>query len=355
MGAIVKGCVSRGAIDRELAALCTELDTVRLDEPRHDFVDQLHRVLETDITGFFAFDSSGSLQGFQFAGMPSSALSQYRHNVMRTDRAWGFFEPWAIPASQRNAIVVCQPERFLRGCPATRRRLGLTRGAYERLHRAFEAHTYPFYERHGYLSLWHLRVLLAENGRLIGWVGGMCERVPTREQRRRLRRLLPSLRRHAEFIRRTSDASRPLVDALLEQLSRPSFIVNAQGRILHANRRGLDALRDAAVHDHIHAAAELGDHPGSAYDVVPIAARGLAALRLVTERSCSTVPDPARFELTPRQAGVAAELCTGASNHAIATRLGIAERTVEVHLTAIYARLGVVQRSAAIARLLGPS
>jgi DNA-binding CsgD family transcriptional regulator len=56
-----------------------------------------------------------------------------------------------------------------------------------------------------------------------------------------------------------------------------------------------------------------------------------------------------RSELTPRENEVLAALARGARNRDIANQLGIAERTVKVHLASIYMKLGVESRTAAVA------
>jgi len=53
--------------------------------------------------------------------------------------------------------------------------------------------------------------------------------------------------------------------------------------------------------------------------------------------------------LTRRQQEVLAALCRGASNRDIAAALAISERTVKVHLNALFTKLGVGNRRAAIA------
>ncbi|MFY1698856.1 MULTISPECIES: response regulator transcription factor [unclassified Solwaraspora] len=55
--------------------------------------------------------------------------------------------------------------------------------------------------------------------------------------------------------------------------------------------------------------------------------------------------------LTPRQCQVAVELAAGATGEQIARQLGIAPATVRKHLEAVFARLGVRHRAAAVARL----
>ena len=59
-----------------------------------------------------------------------------------------------------------------------------------------------------------------------------------------------------------------------------------------------------------------------------------------------------RWTLTPRQAEVLACLAEGQANPAIAATLGIALRTVEFHVTALFDRAGVETRSALVASLL---
>lgn len=69
-------------------------------------------------------------------------------------------------------------------------------------------------------------------------------------------------------------------------------------------------------------------------------------------------PDPVRrdaFRLIPRQRQVADKLVRGHSNKAIAHALGIGEGTVKIHVTAILKTLGVLNRAAAVARLVAVS
>ena len=55
-----------------------------------------------------------------------------------------------------------------------------------------------------------------------------------------------------------------------------------------------------------------------------------------------------RFGLTARELEVLRALSIGARNSAIATQLGITERTVKAHLASIYTKLGVESRTAAV-------
>ena len=83
-------------------------------------------------------------------------------------------------------------------------------------------------------------------------------------------------------------------------------------------------------------------------------------LRGAANRTADAVPEePLRFrqwirertqwKLTPREADVLCWLCQGKTNDEIGIILGIAERTAETHALHIYPKLGVGNRSAAIA------
>lgn len=61
----------------------------------------------------------------------------------------------------------------------------------------------------------------------------------------------------------------------------------------------------------------------------------------------------ARHAVSPAQARVLALLATGASNRSMAAQLGVSERTVEVHITALLNELDADSRGGLIAFVLG--
>lgn len=67
-------------------------------------------------------------------------------------------------------------------------------------------------------------------------------------------------------------------------------------------------------------------------------------LHRVDERLRPTSPPAWAVPLTPREQEVARLAAQGASNSVIATTLGITERTVKAHLTAVFAKLEVADR-----------
>lgn len=96
-------------------------------------------------------------------------------------------------------------------------------------------------------------------------------------------------------------------------------------------------LKDAEPEDLIEGirAVARGESP-----LDPRAARGL-----LTRRTQAAV-DPLQ-ELSPREAQVLRLVVEGLLNKQIAQRLGITERTVKAHLTSIFARIGVADRTQA--------
>jgi two-component system, NarL family, nitrate/nitrite response regulator NarL len=60
--------------------------------------------------------------------------------------------------------------------------------------------------------------------------------------------------------------------------------------------------------------------------------------------------DPGAPLLTPREVEILALLGDGASNKAVARRLGISAHTVKFHLEAVFRKLGVTTRAEAVAR-----
>jgi DNA-binding NarL/FixJ family response regulator len=68
-----------------------------------------------------------------------------------------------------------------------------------------------------------------------------------------------------------------------------------------------------------------------------------AARQLLTSRGVA----PPKVDLTPRESEVLALVRAGLANKQIARRLGISERTVKAHLTSVFQRIGVADRTQA--------
>ena len=140
-----------------------------------------------------------------------------------------------------------------------------------------------------------------------------------------------------------------------------TFVVGRGGEILHANAPGEQLLARERVdiqrslvqavrgepHDHAWRLTALGDAlrpPGFIAVLDPASPRsgGAEGLR----------PGAGRWNLTARQAEVLELVARGATNAEVADALGIKERTVEFHLSALFDKAGVDNRATLIARLL---
>jgi DNA-binding NarL/FixJ family response regulator len=335
---------------RAIDELRRELDTVAIARPQitREHVTAAQSLIGADVFGYFTFDAAGGLDALAFSGLSAAVTTEYRRGV-RTDRTWGFVDPSQVPVRQQNRLVTFQARQFLDGETGTLRRLGMPNTHYRRVVEAFREHMYPFYRRNGFEDVWQLRAVLAVGSRLVGWVGALFERRPMRAQAATLATLMPSLVARAHHARRLAlGASKDsLVETLLELQPGACYLVTSSGEVSHANRAGREALSGSrAARDELRNALA-NPRAATGYEVFAVEG-GMHIARATAELSLNI----SRFRLTPRQAEVARALPTGATNRDIARMLGMSERTVEVHLTAIYERLDVDGRSAAVAKLL---
>jgi DNA-binding NarL/FixJ family response regulator len=81
------------------------------------------------------------------------------------------------------------------------------------------------------------------------------------------------------------------------------------------------------------------------------AAQGLVALEPDLARAWLRAPPPSESDavLTPRERQVLGLVALGLTNHAIADRLGVAERTAKFHVESILGKLGAQTRAEAVA------
>jgi DNA-binding CsgD family transcriptional regulator len=150
-------------------------------------------------------------------------------------------------------------------------------------------------------------------------------------------------------------------DTALSMIPQPTFVIDGGGQILHANGLGKDVLRQewSQVRRSLVQAAggqpgdlawritalESGEDPAEFIAVLEPEAQQPAGGR--GRRACVR-----QWNLTARQVEVLDLVAGGATNAAVAEELGIKERTVEFHLSAIFDKAGVDNRATLIARLL---
>ena len=205
-----------------------------------------------------------------------------------------------------------------------------------------------------------MRALICDGDTLLWWIGGYRQLGFTNRSVAAFNQIIPALRRRlvverflveGEFLRRG-------LEAALEAIPGSAFIVQATRGVQWANRAargqmGADATFRRRSLEEWRSAASV--HPMDVF--LPIDSPGLHRHALVVLRS-TTAPSPHRappalwVTLSPRQREVHEELCRGRSNRAIAGLLGISERTVEQHVTAILRVAGCSSRSELVAQAL---
>jgi DNA-binding NarL/FixJ family response regulator len=106
-------------------------------------------------------------------------------------------------------------------------------------------------------------------------------------------------------------------------------------------------------------AAIRGNHGGLRFELVPIRDGEVGSWIAIMKTSSPDAHIAAcvercrtRWALTPRQTEVLGHVTRGASNATIATIFACVERTVELHITAIFDAAGVDSRSALVAAVL---
>ncbi|MDB4960832.1 MAG: LuxR family transcriptional regulator [Myxococcales bacterium] len=207
------------------------------------------------------------------------------------------------------------------------------------------------------------RALLCDGPSLLAWFGGFHDQRVTRRQRRMLSAFLPAIRRRLSIERRLNAAPRlaAALEVALEQLGAPAFVIDGAGRVHETNSAGsaLLATRPTEVSAALRACIARAPTP-LPFELTPVAQRGtamhwLAILRESTAdaRIVEAVSAAAtRWMLTPRQRTVLEQVLRGEATTTIAATLGVSERAVEQHISAMFVRAEVANRAALVVAVL---
>jgi DNA-binding CsgD family transcriptional regulator len=278
--------------------------------------------------------------------------SLFRQLLVRTSPSLGaavFYDPRFVPPRERNRVIEARSW--------IERRHG--RGSWARSPMCTEVFRPFAVERYD-----QLRALVCEGPAMLGWFGGMTPEPVTPRQRRMLTALVPAMQRRLALERRLarSTLDQKALEAALEHLGTPAFVVDDVGRVEQTNAVGALLLAERAGDVRAALGDALADRANDALHfkltrlTVPGArAHWLAVLEVssVEDRIASCLRlSVARWQLTPRQAEVLALVARGHANATIATLLGTGDRAIELHLTALFDRVGVDSRAALISRVL---
>jgi DNA-binding CsgD family transcriptional regulator len=152
-----------------------------------------------------------------------------------------------------------------------------------------------------------------------------------------------------------------VVEETLESIAGPAFLVDRAGAIHEANAAGRHVLaNDPVTVGASLTAAVAASLPTREWSLAPLSGDGgpallLAVLRTRPSESPTAMPHEvarAQWKLTGRQTQVLELVARGLTNSLVAEVLGIREGTVEYHLTALFDKAGVCNRTALIGRLL---
>lgn len=211
-------------------------------------------------------------------------------------------------------------------------------------------------------SLKQHRALVCDGPALLAWFGVLQSQPVTARQDRLVSSLLPELRRTMALERQLAGepTSTAMLEVALDALGYPALICDARGRVHAANAaaRAITPTRRSELAARVaQFAAGRADHRT---EITSIASPGLPSLYLVAPR---TEPDnaayaaaiaaaAARWTLSPRQTEVLELVARGLANATVAAMLGVSERAVEHHVTALLARADVDNRARLVAAVL---
>lgn len=355
---------------KRLAELRTALGTLCVARPEAlpSLMSELRTLLRADAV--LSYGVAVTSEAFGVERLSSQGLS-WGNSVARaaldagmrgTRERWGLYNPARPQPAQRNAAVALPEARLLYDCLVQSGRLHCRLGLRAADLRFVEASVAVVQKTHtdvGLLDVKCLRVLLCDGPSLLAWVGGYRDAPFGDRERRLLNALVPDLRRRLILERALDTASfaGSALPVALEAVGAPAYLITATARVVQANTAGLARLREqpAALAERLRGA--LRGLP-TGITVTAIAKPGLLKHWLAVEQlACCTSDGSARlalaatrFGLTPRQTQTLARLAEGDSNKTIAAHLACAERTVEVHVGQLLAKLGVESRAALVAR-----
>ncbi|MBN1210560.1 MAG: helix-turn-helix transcriptional regulator [Myxococcaceae bacterium] len=309
------------------------------------------------------------------AGFPQASgelLDTLNGFLCQQSNPWGYFDPARPAPAQRNRALHFRPhaETEAQVAPlhdtgtAAWRRLGIGPSEQAQVRERVHEGTVTLYRRLGMEHMFQLRALVCEGPALLAWIGALRTEPFSQHEQRLLQELVPGLQRRLELETRLREAGLlgSALEAALEALGQPAYVVSSKGRVVYANSAGRAQAERAPRHltEAVQRHAQ-GEPPPTETQLTPLRVRGLPPHYLVVNRSAEAQASArvhvlaARWGLTGREAEVLEHIIQGTSNKAIAARLGCAERTVEVHVTHVLSKAEVESRSALIAKFFQAS
>ncbi|MBA3457602.1 MAG: hypothetical protein H0T42_31260 [Deltaproteobacteria bacterium] len=336
-----------------LSMMRAELSTVRLDGAGGvDVVlPELRDLLDTDVVLLYSvaahLEEWRITRWHQAGGDPRCGELLGEALGKKAASSIFYYDVLWPAAAQRNRVV--DASRWIdRSSPGTWEASRMYREVLEpvRMHR----HSQP-------------RALICDGPSLLAWFGALHPSTESRRQMRLLSALVPAVRQRLTLERQLDDAPRTAnaLRAAIEHLGSAAFIIGAHGAIHETNAAGRTLLTEDRTEIAQALQNAVARRPNAReIELVPLVDRGvpthfLAIVRgdPVAERIASCVKlCVTRWSLTARQAEVLALVARGLANATIAATLRVGERSIELHMTAIFDRAGLDSRAALVARVL---
>jgi DNA-binding NarL/FixJ family response regulator len=362
-----------------LADIQGQLDIV---EPGADvfslLMDRLREGLRAERTVAYGVELAPDHYAASFchgSGFPQSSgelLGTLNGFLHQQPNPWGYFDPARPAPAQRNRALHFRPhaesapqETPLHDARAGAwRRLGIGPQELAQVRERVNEGTVTLYRQLKMEHMFQIRTLVCEGSTLLAWVGALRSEPFTPQEQRLLQELVPPLQRRLELETRLREAGLlgSALEAALEALGQPAYVLTSTGRVVYANSAG--RARAERVSQYLVQAVRRhaqGEPLPAGASITALQVRGLAPHYLVVDRSAEAQASTrvhllsTRWGLTGREAEVLEHIIQGTSNKAIAARLGCAERTVEVHVTHVLSKAQVESRSALIAKFFQAS
>jgi len=297
---------------------------------------------------------------------PEGALHATLNDFLQQQpNPWGYYDPARPPEPQRNRALHFRPHVQMEAAAPLHdareeawERLGIAPQEQARVRERVSTGTLALYRQLNLEQLFQLRALVCEDEALLAWVGALRPEPFTAPEQRLLQELMPALQRRLVLEQRLREAGLlgSALEAALEALGQPAYVTTATGRVVHANRVGRARAERSTLHLAETVRQYLRGQVPDEMTITTLRVPGLATHYLVVDRNADAHNSgrvlllAERWGLTARESEVLEHIIQGASNKAIAARLGCAERTVEVHVTHVLSKAQSESRSALIAK-----
>jgi DNA-binding CsgD family transcriptional regulator len=272
-------------------------------------------------------------------GMPSDTIPTFDEWLRDKNVGWAVFNPFRPEPEQRNVVLRFDP-------PGHNLNLGATPVMRELLPRI------------GLQDCERVRVVVCDGPSMLAWIGAFQPQPFDERQIGIIEELVPAIQRRLKIERllATADVSQAVTAAAFDAIPAAAFVIGEGGEVHTANTAGQLLLdSDSSARSSLRHAVR-----GEArdFEATRVTGNGMPVRFLVTHRASAdaraearAASSAARWSLTRRQREVLALLVRGLSNRTIAATLGMAEKTVEVHLTAMFEKAQVVSRAALVAKV----